>query len=174
MMTALAPTNVPATPAKGLARKLLSAIRVGSLRHSMLTFVLLLLQLSGTVGQCTNTCNYAYDGDCDDGGPGNEYNICSLGTDCYDCGPRSQSSPPPPTAGTSSSTGTTASLHSVSTVNGITYYSGAGSSWTVPQHSPLVSYACSYNLCTITAPFDGTASNPLGNSIDFAGPNYQP
>jgi hypothetical protein len=59
MMTSLAPTNVPATPAKGLARKLLSAIRVGSLRHSMLTFALLLLQLSGTVGQCTNTCNYA-------------------------------------------------------------------------------------------------------------------
>ena len=45
MMTALAPTTIPATPAKGLARKLLCAIRVGSPRHSMLTFVLLLLQL---------------------------------------------------------------------------------------------------------------------------------
>ena len=135
--------------------------------------LLLLLQLSGSVGQCINTCNYAYDGDCDDGGPGNEYNFCALGTDCYDCGPRSQSSPPPPAAG-SSSTATTASLHAVSIINGITYYSGAGSSWAVPQHSPLVSYACQYNLCTITAPFDGTASNPLGNSIDFAGPNYQP
>eukprot|EP00900_Chrysochromulina_parva_P001682 jgi/Chrpa1/11514/Chrysochromulina_OHIO_Genome00017319-RA len=65
-------------------------------------------------------------------------------------------------------------LLAVSTVNGITYYSGSGSSWTVPQYSPLVSYACQYNLCTITAPFDGTASNPLGNSIDFSGPNYQP
>jgi len=47
-MTALAPSIVPATPA---ARKLSSAIRVGSPRHSRLTFVLLLLQLSGTVGQ---------------------------------------------------------------------------------------------------------------------------
>eukprot|EP00900_Chrysochromulina_parva_P007951 jgi/Chrpa1/17157/Chrysochromulina_OHIO_Genome00024373-RA len=71
------------------------------------------------------------------------------------------SSPPPP-------------LLAVSIVNGITYCSGSGSSWTVPQHSPLVSYACYYNLCTITAPFDGTASNPLGNSIDFAGPKYLP
>ena len=75
--------------------------------------------------------------------------------------PQPSPSPPPP-------------LLAVSTVNGITYYSGSGSSWTVPQYSPLVSYACQYNLCTITAPFDGTASNPLGNSIDFAGPNYQP
>ena len=144
----------------------------------LLTFVLLLLQLSGTFGQCTNACigspNWAFDGDCDDGGLGAEFAGCQYGTDCYDCGPRSQSSPPPPTAGTSSSTGATASLHAVSIINGITYYSGAGSSWTVPQHSPLVSYACHYNLCTITAPFDGTASNPLGNSIDFAGPNYQP
>ena len=47
-MTALAPSIVPATPA---ARKLSSTIRVGSPRHSRLTFVLLLLQLSGTVGQ---------------------------------------------------------------------------------------------------------------------------
>jgi hypothetical protein len=32
--------------------------------------LLFLLHLSGTVGQCSNTCNYASDGDCDDGGPG--------------------------------------------------------------------------------------------------------
>ena len=113
----------------------------------LLTFVLLLLQLSGTFGQCTNACigspNWAFDGDCDDGGLGAEFAGCQYGTDCYDCGPRSQSSPPPPTAGTSSSTGATASLHAVSIINGITYYSGAGSSWTVPQHSPLVSFAWS-------------------------------
>ena len=112
----------------------------------MLLF-LLLLQLSGTFGQCTNACigspNWAFDGDCDDGGLGAEFAGCQYGTDCYDCGPRSQSSPPPPTAGTSSSTGATASLHAVSIINGITYYSGAGSSWTVPQHSPLVSFAWS-------------------------------
>jgi hypothetical protein len=31
---------------------------------------------------CVNTCNYASDGDCDDGGSGNEYGICSPCTDC--------------------------------------------------------------------------------------------
>jgi subtilisin family serine protease len=36
-------------------------------------------------GQCTNNCNYARDGDCDDGGSGSEYSYCSLGTDCFDC-----------------------------------------------------------------------------------------
>jgi hypothetical protein len=30
---------------------------------------------------CTETCNYASDGSCDDGGPGSEYLICSRGTD---------------------------------------------------------------------------------------------
>ena len=29
---------------------------------------------------CTNTCNYAADGECDDGGPGAEFLDCSLGT----------------------------------------------------------------------------------------------
>eukprot|EP00900_Chrysochromulina_parva_P004319 jgi/Chrpa1/13889/Chrysochromulina_OHIO_Genome00024570-RA len=37
---------------------------------------------------CTETCHYASDGECDDGGPGAEYSDCSLGTDCTDCGPR--------------------------------------------------------------------------------------
>lgn len=39
-------------------------------------------------GGCTNTCRDADDGFCDDGGPGADYNICELGTDCADCGPR--------------------------------------------------------------------------------------
>ena len=42
------------------------------------------------VGACTETCNYAADGDCDDGGPGSEYLFCPLGTECTDCGPRNQ------------------------------------------------------------------------------------
>ena len=90
--------------------------------RSMLTFVLLLLQLSGTVGlpeqastaaaaaqgmsargrrelfgttYCSNTCNWAADGECDDGGPGAWYSACTLGTDCYDCGTRSTTQPPP-------------------------------------------------------------------------------
>jgi len=42
----------------------------------------------GGGGMCTNTCNYANDGECDDGGPGSQYSVCGLGTDCGDCGPR--------------------------------------------------------------------------------------
>lgn len=37
---------------------------------------------------CIENCNYAADNDCDDGGPGAEFSICSVGTDCLDCGPR--------------------------------------------------------------------------------------
>ena len=31
------------------------------------------------------------DGSCDDGGPQADYNVCALGSDCNDCGPRSHS-----------------------------------------------------------------------------------
>lgn len=34
---------------------------------------------------CENSCLYAEDGVCDDGGPGSEYNVCNYGTDCIDC-----------------------------------------------------------------------------------------
>ncbi|TNF28798.1 MAG: hypothetical protein EP314_03435 [Bacteroidetes bacterium] len=37
---------------------------------------------------CDNTCSYAYDGVCDDGGSGSSYSICDCGTDCADCGER--------------------------------------------------------------------------------------
>jgi len=40
---------------------------------------------------CTNTCSFAWDYVCDDGGPGQEYSVCTSGTDCVDCGPRSSS-----------------------------------------------------------------------------------
>jgi hypothetical protein len=52
--------------------------------------------------KCWDTCYTAStsDGSCDDGGPGAEYSMCALGTDCTDCGPRSYTcgyaSPPPP------------------------------------------------------------------------------
>ncbi|MDH5493856.1 MAG: hypothetical protein OEY14_18040, partial [Myxococcales bacterium] len=39
-------------------------------------------------GGCSNTCSSANDGECDDGGPGAEYAVCGLGTDCADCGAR--------------------------------------------------------------------------------------
>ncbi|MFK7986977.1 MAG: hypothetical protein AB8I08_13210 [Sandaracinaceae bacterium] len=48
---------------------------------------------------CSDTCRYANDGECDDGGPGASYAACALGTDCGDCGPRSgdtRTPPPPP------------------------------------------------------------------------------
>lgn len=39
---------------------------------------------------CTNVCLRPGDGSCDDGGPGSEYSICDLNTDCADCGARNQ------------------------------------------------------------------------------------
>jgi hypothetical protein len=43
----------------------------------------------GTSGAlCSNTCAYAYDSECDDGGPGYDSSLCALGTDCSDCGTR--------------------------------------------------------------------------------------
>ena len=38
----------------------------------------------GVAGEC-GTCGYANDGDCDDGGPGSDYSLCALGSDCNDC-----------------------------------------------------------------------------------------
>ena len=38
--------------------------------------------------RCTDTCQYASDNDCDDGGVGAEFAICEVGSDCQDCGPR--------------------------------------------------------------------------------------
>ena len=37
---------------------------------------------------CSDTCIYAFDGTCDDGGSGSEYDVCAYGTDCSDCGAR--------------------------------------------------------------------------------------
>jgi hypothetical protein len=37
---------------------------------------------------CSDSCQYAGDGECDDGGPGAAYDVCAYGTDCADCGPR--------------------------------------------------------------------------------------
>jgi hypothetical protein len=60
-------------------------------------------------GLCTETCNAASDGDCDDGGPGAEFSMCAQGTDCIDCGPRAlntngaQARPPPSISPPSSS-----------------------------------------------------------------------
>lgn len=37
---------------------------------------------------CSNTCEFAFDGECDDGGAGSLYDFCPCNTDCADCGSR--------------------------------------------------------------------------------------
>ncbi len=39
---------------------------------------------------CRNDCAFAFDGECDDGGVGAIFDVCSLGADCFDCGPRGE------------------------------------------------------------------------------------
>jgi hypothetical protein len=46
---------------------------------------------TGTHTHCDNNCanpQFASDNVCDDGGRGADFNLCSWGTDCTDCGPR--------------------------------------------------------------------------------------
>lgn len=40
--------------------------------------------------KCTNECNgfFISDNECDDGGEPSNYDLCDIGTDCIDCGPR--------------------------------------------------------------------------------------
>jgi hypothetical protein len=54
---------------------------------------------------CENTCQYAFDGDCDDGGPNSDYSLCDCGTDCADCGEREVSDNDCLGGGASSSSG---------------------------------------------------------------------
>jgi hypothetical protein len=44
---------------------------------------------------CEDTCAWAGDGECDDGGPGSLYAVCAFGSDCTDCGSRNASEEPP-------------------------------------------------------------------------------
>ncbi|MHC4837036.1 MAG: CHAP domain-containing protein [Planctomycetota bacterium] len=45
-------------------------------------------------GICGNTCDWADDGECDDGGAGSHTSACAYGTDCGDCGARAEAAPP--------------------------------------------------------------------------------
>ena len=45
----------------------------------MLVFLILSLALQAAGQFCTNTCSYATDDYCDDGGPGSEYPLCTYG-----------------------------------------------------------------------------------------------
>jgi hypothetical protein len=50
---------------------------------------------------CSNTCEDADDGFCDDGGEDSDYDVCTFGSDCRDCGPRTSSDiEQPSTSGT--------------------------------------------------------------------------
>ena len=132
-------------------------------RYAALSPMLISIAVPLSFCQCSNSCGYSLDGDCDDGGNGAEYSSCSLGQDCYDCGSRSAPSGP-------TGSGTTGTI-----VDGsVTWTTGGGSSspWSVTSMSSLVSYCAQYDLCTSWYAFDGTSSNPTGKSIDFAGPNY--
>lgn len=42
---------------------------------------------------CTNTCRFAGDGECDDGGGGSTTGLCAFGSDCDDCGSRGGPAP---------------------------------------------------------------------------------
>lgn len=35
---------------------------------------------------CTDACRFANNGECDDGRPGSDTDLCAAGTDCHDCG----------------------------------------------------------------------------------------
>jgi hypothetical protein len=49
---------------------------------------------------CNDSCRFAFDGECDDGGEGSITSLCSYGSDCGDCGPRDEPDvPPEPTLG---------------------------------------------------------------------------
>jgi len=51
---------------------------------------------AGADALCGDSCLYAADGECDDGGPNALPDaLCGLGTDCTDCGPRTLADAPP-------------------------------------------------------------------------------
>jgi hypothetical protein len=43
---------------------------------------------------CNNECTFAGDGDCDDGGPMCDFSLCDFGSDCADCGTRTEDQRP--------------------------------------------------------------------------------
>lgn len=136
-------------------------------------------------GGCTNTCDYAYDGVCDDGGAGSTYDDCGLGTDCADCGPRGGTEPPDDdinAVGACCSSGTcqTISQADCAFIGGV--YQGDGASCTTCE-TPTTEYVIWYtgNVCCWGAPLiyigtrdsfnmpESAASYP-GGGIDYTVP----
>ena len=65
-------------------------------------------RMGGTLtseGLCSDSCEYAGDGVCDDGGPDAQYEDCAYGTDCGDCGRRGSSNPTSPPTNPTKPTG---------------------------------------------------------------------
>jgi hypothetical protein len=81
--------------------------RTTQLQQQIVYFVTYDYSVSGQCS-CDDTCIYAFDGECDDGGTDSDTSICSVGTDCYDCGMRcgSSSSSRSSSSSSSSSSGT--------------------------------------------------------------------
>jgi len=88
---------------------------------------------------CSNSCRYASDGGCDDGGPGSVYNFCFLGADCQDCGPRSFGAQ----SGTGGSTGLSPSSPSPSSTS-----SPSASPSSSPSASPSSSTSGIGDICS--------------------------
>ncbi len=91
--------------------------------------ILAVVNASSTAAQCTSTCGDASDGYCDDGGPGSQFSICGLGTDCADCGTRygTYASPPPPPRVSSCASDCRALYSSCSGLGGD--WDGSGCGW---------------------------------------------
>ncbi len=49
------------------------------------------VEIASTGSNCSDNCAYAFDGVCEDGGAGAQYNVCTIGEDCTDCGARGES-----------------------------------------------------------------------------------
>lgn len=89
------------------------------------TFLFAAIMLSGcfkkkeqAIELCSNTCQYAYDGECDDGGPNSQYSLCDCGTDCADCAERAEAD----------CNGSSSSSSSSSSSGGVTGPTGGSSS----------------------------------------------
>ncbi|MBI1286813.1 MAG: hypothetical protein GC178_04470 [Flavobacteriales bacterium] len=81
---------------------------------------------------CNNTCQYAYDGECDDGGPNSLTSLCDCGTDCADCGTREKSDNDC-LDGSSSSSSSSSSGSSSSSSGGGYSISDLNGFWTSPS-----------------------------------------
>jgi len=122
---------------------------------------------------CTNTCRWAGDGECDDGGPRSLYSVCDYGSDCDDCGPRSESDRP--TTGSGSGSGSGGCSLTCSS-DSFTYSCATGSSTTNYSYcsngnvsSVRVSYTNGHTVtCTLSCSgWGGTCRDDTGQSCSL-------